>query len=690
MLVRVGFSPKYCRAFWKSAGEGTVKKRLSVFVVVITAVVCTLSTHAQTYYVAGDFNGWDAAVNVMTQITAGVWQASLTGLSVGRHQFKITVNGTWDVNYPPYNSWLYTDPSGNVTITFNSNTVTDGWFGAFGRIGVNVDPGTWTAVGNWQSWNTTNPATAMASIGAGVYKLSTNLPPGAYEYQAVLTGSTTNWDAIGGNFRSEGAVSLLFTNATAGTVAYDLYVNAPVGIITVSNAPPACSYTLSPTSVLSPPVGGTGSITLTTASGCPWAVTSNVPWIVITSAASGTGSSSINYSVGTNTSASGRSGTVTIAYQTFTVNQYGLPLGGTVIDGTAETNVYGCLLLAAQAIGTTFGNSSTGQIDVADGSELDSAYGRIENGILYLVLGGNLASDFTKLEIFFDTSAPGGENTLTNLNPNIDAFDGSSALEIMGAGGPGGTNGTPGLTFDTGFAANYWMGVNCGGSPFTVYANYAQLYPGGGGSNGNYLGMTVVPTNGTLFGGTNTFGIQAAINNINVGGVDANACYQGPVGQELIRTGVELGIPLAALGNPTGAVKVCAFINGQNHNLVSDQALGPIWNGSGLFCAAGDLGVASSVNFANEPGDQYFVVGPEMRITGVAKSGSNINITWLTGTNSNLVYQLQRTSTLTPSSWTDIGIPTNGTGLAVTQTDSSASTNSTMFYRVQESMGGCP
>ena len=284
------------------------------------------------------------------------------------------------------------------------------------------------------------------------------------------------------------------------------------------------------------------------------------------------------------------------------------------------------------------------------------------------------------------------ENTLTNLNPNVDPFNGSSALEIMGAGGPGGTNGTPGLTFDTGFAANYWMDVTCGGSPFTVYANYAQLYPGGDGTNGYFLGQTVGLTNGTLFAGANPFGIQVTINNINVGGVDATStCYEDPptYGQVLVKTGVELAIPLAALGGPTGAVRVCAFINGPSHDDVSDQVLGPIWDGTGLFCG-NDLGVASLVNFANEPGNQYFVVGPEMRITGVAKSGSNINVTWLTGTNSNLVYQLQRTSTLTPASWSDIGSPTNGTGLAVTQTDTSATTNSTMFYRVHESMGGCP
>ncbi|HTS17209.1 MAG TPA: glycosyl hydrolase 53 family protein [Verrucomicrobiae bacterium] len=217
-----------------------MKQRLSVLVVVVTAVVCTLSANAQTYYVAGDFNSWNPAGNVMTQITAGVWQASLTNLSVGRHEFKITT-GTWDTNYPPYNSWLYTDPSGNVTVTFNSNTVSDGWFGAFGRIGVNVDPGTWTAVGNWQGWNTTNPATAMTSLGGGVYKLSTNLPPGAYQYQALITGSNTgsdpHWNAIGGDFRSTGAASLNFTNATTRPVTYDLYVNAPAGVITVSNSP---------------------------------------------------------------------------------------------------------------------------------------------------------------------------------------------------------------------------------------------------------------------------------------------------------------------------------------------------------------------------------------------------------------------------------------------------------------------
>ena len=91
-------------------------------------------------------------------------------------------------------------------------------------------------------------------------------------------------------------------------------------------------------------------------------------------------------------------------------------------------------------------------------------------------------------------------NTLTNINPNIDG----NGLNRLGAGGNGATPGSPGLTFDADFAPNYWIGVNGGGAPYAFFANYAQLWPDGGGSNGYYLGQTTA-TNGALLGGTNPF-----------------------------------------------------------------------------------------------------------------------------------------------------------------------------------------
>jgi hypothetical protein len=443
-----------------------------------------------------------------------------------------------------------------------------------------------------------------------------------------------------------------------------------------------CNFAINPQNALYPFSGGTGSVAMTTDFGCTWAATSNVPWITITSGTSGSGNGTVNYAVATNTTSVGRSGTMTIGGQTFTVNQYGLPLAVT-IDGSVETNHYGCAPLVAQTIGVaSFGDNIDTNVDTANGSELDGGFGVIENGVLYLVLSGNLASDFTKLEIFFETG-PGGQNTLTNVNPDVD-FNG---LNRMGPNGNGAyTNSpSPGLTFDADFAPNYWIGVTCGGAPFSVFANYAQLWPGGGGSNGFYLGSTVGSTNGTLFGGTNPFGIQAAINNANIAGVVADGCFDDPslFLQESVRTGIELGIPLAAIGSPTGAVKICAFVNGQGHDFVENQVLGPIWDGTGLFCQP-TLGEPSLVNFSALPGQHYFVVGPEMRVTGITRAGSNINVSWLTAANSNLVYQLQRTSTFTTSVWSSVGSPTNGTGGVITFTDTGASTNTAYFYRVTQ------
>src|SRR5262249_23410572 len=85
--------------------------------------------------------------------------------------------------------------------------------------------------------------------------------------------------------------------------------------------PPPCSFSLSPASVTNPVAAGTGSVTVNaSASTCNWTAVSNVPWIAVTSGASGMGTGSVGYSVSANTGAP-RSGTITIGGQTFTVNQ---------------------------------------------------------------------------------------------------------------------------------------------------------------------------------------------------------------------------------------------------------------------------------------------------------------------------------------------------------------------------------
>jgi hypothetical protein len=87
------------------------------------------------------------------------------------------------------------------------------------------------------------------------------------------------------------------------------------------NPPPTCTYALTPTIKWFHATGGTGNITVTSQSNCSWTALSNVSWISITSGNTGGGSGTVKYSVATNAGSTQRTGTLTIAGQTFTVKQ---------------------------------------------------------------------------------------------------------------------------------------------------------------------------------------------------------------------------------------------------------------------------------------------------------------------------------------------------------------------------------
>ncbi len=69
---------------------------------------------------------------------------------------------------------------------------------------------------------------------------------------------------------------------------------------------------------------------MSTNSGCTWTATSNATWITITAGASGNGNGTVNFSVASTSSTTSRTGTATIAGQTFTVTQG--PISGISAD----------------------------------------------------------------------------------------------------------------------------------------------------------------------------------------------------------------------------------------------------------------------------------------------------------------------------------------------------------------------
>ena len=68
---------------------------------------------------------------------------------------------------------------------------------------------------------------------------------------------------------------------------------------------------------------GERQITVTAAAGCNWTAVSNVGWVTIGVGASGTGNGNVTYNVAANTSTSPRTGTLTVAGNTFGITQPG-------------------------------------------------------------------------------------------------------------------------------------------------------------------------------------------------------------------------------------------------------------------------------------------------------------------------------------------------------------------------------
>jgi len=127
----------------------------------------------------------------------------------------------------------------------------------------------------------------------------------------------------GGNVSGAQSATLTIDPANAGDAAsYDCIVSGTCGAPAMSNAVALTvnDYLLSSIGQSFPSSGGSDSLHVTTDASCGWTAVSNAGWIVITNGSSGTGSGTVSYTVAAN-AGGGRTGTMTIAGQTFTVNQ---------------------------------------------------------------------------------------------------------------------------------------------------------------------------------------------------------------------------------------------------------------------------------------------------------------------------------------------------------------------------------
>jgi hypothetical protein len=128
------------------------------------------------------------------------------------------------------------------------------------------------------------------------------------------------------------------TGAGAGTVGFSSEANTgpprsgtlTIGgqTFTVNQAappppPPPCTFTIAPMSLEMAKTGGPGSVSITaSAPSCSWNAAANAAWLTLTGAVSGAGNGTVSFTAAAN-AGSDRTGTLTIAGQTFTVTEHG-------------------------------------------------------------------------------------------------------------------------------------------------------------------------------------------------------------------------------------------------------------------------------------------------------------------------------------------------------------------------------
>ena len=215
------------------------------------------------------------------------------------------------------------------------------------------------------------------------------------------------------------------------------------------------------------------------------------------------------------------------------------------IDGRNIPQEFGTPL-ASQTNYTGFGDHVEG---VNYGSELNQLFIRCVNGVLYIGITGNLEGNGNAIHLYIDT----GRNTSNTFSLTTGCINCS-------------VQGMSGVIFE--HKPDWAIGINRyddGQGNDNIYIDFHDLVN----NQSTYIGAVAVGTGAnTPQGGDNSINLLAAFDNSNVLGVTSDS---GNIGDPATATtGLEVAIPLSALGNPTGTIKILAVLTGGTW----DQACG--------------------------------------------------------------------------------------------------------------------
>jgi sugar lactone lactonase YvrE len=173
-----------------------------------------------------------------------------------------------------------------------------------------------------------SPLTARASGGS----LSATIQTGSACAWAIQ--GLPDWITISGSALGSGSSTVaLAVAADSGTPRTATISIAGVSFAVEQQGLISCTYSVSPGGEAWPAAGGAGTINLTASNAaCAWSATSAVSWVTV-GPTSGTGSATLMYQLPSNSGAA-RSGVITVADLSFTVEEAGASTAGLTTSGS--------------------------------------------------------------------------------------------------------------------------------------------------------------------------------------------------------------------------------------------------------------------------------------------------------------------------------------------------------------------
>jgi len=302
-----------------------------------TVVANTGATRTGTLTIAG---------NTMTVMQAGATSPSCTFSISPTNQNVVAAGGTGSVTVSTTSTcaWTATSSAPFVTITSGASGTGNGSV-AFSIAANTGGPRTGTLTIAGQPFTVSQAAgtaactysiapnnqNVAATAGTGTVNVSTT---SACAWTAT---STATWITITSGSTGTGNGSVAFSFAANAGAARSGTITIASQTFTLAQAAP-CTYSIAPTGLNAPAAASSGTVNVSTASTCGWSATSNAAFLTITSGATGAGNGAVAFNVAANTGAA-RTGTMTIAGQTFSVTQAGVAPACTYSIAPASQNI---------------------------------------------------------------------------------------------------------------------------------------------------------------------------------------------------------------------------------------------------------------------------------------------------------------------------------------------------------------